>query len=153
MNHFLATSLRAARVAVATVLLAAAGAAPATALSRDSSLPGNWLQLTLTHGTSQSRETNSTLLLCDPPQGHSRAVEACADLARAGGDVGAVPGNPGAICAMLYAPVTARAEGLWNGRSVRYTRTFANDCELAALTGAVFALDETEVEEVPEIRG
>ncbi|WP_062648752.1 SSI family serine proteinase inhibitor [Streptomyces maremycinicus] len=151
MTYFLnrrrsAEAVRRALTAAA-VLLLTVGAAPALAASHDA-LPGNWLQLTVTRGDSRSSDTRGTLLLCDPPQGHSRAVEACDVLTRAGGDVGALTADGSRICPLMYAPVTVRAQGQWNGRPVDYERTFGNDCEREALTGAVFALDDQEVPEV-----
>lgn len=131
----------------AAALLLAVGAAPALAASHDA-VPGNWLQLTVTRGDSRSSDTRGTLLLCDPPQGHSRAAEACDVLARADGDVDALAADGSRICPLMYAPVTVRAQGQWNGRPVDYERTFGNDCEREALTGAVFALDDQEVPEV-----
>ncbi|MEW2045528.1 subtilase-type protease inhibitor [Streptomyces sp. NPDC005476] len=150
MTTFL-TCLRSAKAVrralpAAAALLLAAGAAPAVAVSHDG-LPGNWLQLTVTHGDSRSSDTRGTLLLCDPPQGHSRAAEACDVLARADGNVDALTGDSGRVCTLVYAPVTVRAQGRWNGRPVDYQRTFGNDCEREALTGAVFALDDQEVPE------
>ncbi|SES46582.1 Subtilisin inhibitor-like [Streptomyces sp. yr375] len=131
----------------AAALLLTLGAAPALAAS-DDALSGNWLQLTVTRGDSRSSDTRGTLLLCDPPQGHSRAAEACDVLARAGGDVNSVAGDGSRVCPLVYAPVTVRAQGRWGGRPVDYQRTFGNDCEREALTGAVFALDDEEVPEV-----
>ncbi|MET8410937.1 SSI family serine proteinase inhibitor [Streptomyces sp. NPDC005195] len=87
-------------------------------------------------------DTRGTLLLCDPPQGHPHAAQACAELATAEGDIGRIPATPGALCPMIYAPVTAAARGEWNGRQVGYTHTFANSCVMGAATGAVFALGE-----------
>ncbi len=87
-------------------------------------------------------DTRGTLLLCDPPQGHPHAAQACAELAVAEGDIGRIPATPGALCPMIYAPVTAAARGEWNGRPVSYTHTFANSCVMGAATGAVFALGE-----------
>ncbi|MDR6979990.1 hypothetical protein J2X68_006728 [Streptomyces sp. 3330] len=151
MTYFL-TCLRPAKAVrralpAAAALLLAAGAAPAVAVSHDA-LPGNWLQLTVTRGDSRSSDTRGTLLLCDPPQGHSRAAEACDVLTRADGDVDALAADGSRICPLMYAPVTVRAQGQWNGRPVDYERTFGNDCEREALTGAVFALDDQEVPEV-----
>ncbi|MEU5768248.1 SSI family serine proteinase inhibitor [Streptomyces asoensis] len=151
MTYFL-TCLRSAKAVrralpAAAALLLAAGAAPAQAVSRDG-LSGNWLQLTVTRGDARSSDTRGTLLLCDPPQGHSRAAEACDVLTRADGDVGALRGDSSRVCALVYAPVTVRAQGEWNGRPVDYRHTFSNDCEREALTGAVFALDDQEVPEV-----
>ncbi|WP_432031137.1 SSI family serine proteinase inhibitor [Streptomyces antibioticus] len=145
MTHFLpgAPRRRALPAAVAAVLLLAAAAVPAHAASGDAR-PGDWLRLTVTRGTGQSGETRSAVLLCAPPQGHSRAAEACGQLAAADGDPARLAPRPGAICAMLYAPVTARASGRWGGQPVEFSQTYGNDCELEALTGAVFALDRTD---------
>jgi hypothetical protein len=106
----------------------------------DHALQGDWLYLTVTRGDSRSSDTRGTLLLCDPPQGHAHAAEACAELGAAGGDIDAVPPTS-VFCPMIYAPVTAHARGEWKGRQVDYTRTFSNGCVLAARTGHVFALD------------
>ncbi|WP_327318529.1 SSI family serine proteinase inhibitor [Streptomyces sp. NBC_01235] len=151
MTHFLndlrpAEAVRRALPAAAALLLAV-GAAPALAASHEA-LPGNWLELTVSRGDSRSIDTHGTLLLCDPPEGHSRAAEACDVLARADGDVNAVAKDGSRVCALVYAPVTVRAQGRWNGRPVDYRRTFGNDCEREALTGAVFALDDQQVPEV-----
>ncbi|MGW4671228.1 SSI family serine proteinase inhibitor [Streptomyces sp. NPDC004324] len=87
--------------------------------------------------------TPGTLLLCAPPRGpHPHAERACAELTAAGGDIGRIPVTPGALCPMIYAPVTAAARGEWDGRPVTYARTFANSCVMGADTGAVFALGE-----------
>lgn len=123
-------ALRGGLLAAAALLLATTTPAPAAATS-----PGNWLYLTVTR-----RDTRGTLLLCDPPAGHARAADACAELGAAGGDIGRIPPKD-AICTMQYAPVTVRARGEWSGRPVAYERTFSNGCVLAARTGSVFALD------------
>ncbi|MGX9884385.1 SSI family serine proteinase inhibitor [Streptomyces sp. NPDC002276] len=132
-----ATALRGALLAAAVLL--AAGQAPAQAAPRHG-LQGDWLHLTVTRGDSRSSDTRGTLLLCDPPQGHAHATEACAELAAADGDIDAIPASS-VFCPMIYAPVTAHARGEWKGRPVDYTRTFSNGCVLAARTGDVFALD------------
>jgi hypothetical protein len=121
--------------AAAALLLAAA--APATA---GSPADGDHLYLMVTTGDGRSSDTRGTLLLCDPPQGHGRAAEACAQLDSADGDIDALP-LADVYCPMLYAPVTVQARGQWNGRPVEYRRTFSNGCVMRARTGAVFALD------------
>ncbi|MFJ8781373.1 SSI family serine proteinase inhibitor [Streptomyces sp. NPDC102476] len=128
---------RAARagLTVMAVLLLAAAAPAAPAPST-----GDHLFLTVTRGDGRSGDTRGTLLLCDPPQGHSRAAEACAQLAAVAGDIGSLP-PADVFCPMLYAPVTAQADGEWNGRPVEYRETFPNGCVLGARTGAVFALE------------
>ncbi|MDH6515751.1 hypothetical protein M2163_007272 [Streptomyces sp. SAI-135] len=128
---------RAAHLALTAAALLLAAASPATA---GSFAGGDHLYLTVTTGDGRSSDTRGTLLLCDPPQGHGRAAEACAQLDSVGGDIDALaPAD--VYCPMLYAPVTARAGGQWNGRPVEYRRTFSNPCVLRARTGAVFALD------------
>lgn len=125
---------RAGLTAMAVLLLAAAApAAPAPST-------GDHLFLTVTRGDGRSGDTRGTLLLCDPPQGHGRAAEACAQLAAVAGDIRSLP-PADVFCPMLYAPVTARADGEWNGRPVEYRETFPNGCVLGARTGAVFALE------------
>ncbi|MET8942616.1 SSI family serine proteinase inhibitor [Streptomyces sp. NPDC004542] len=79
--------------------------------------------------------------MCDPPQGHARAAEACAELKKAEGDIGAIPQKKNVFCPMVYAPVTVRARGEWHGRPVDFRETFSNACAMGARTGAVFALD------------
>ena len=116
--------------------------------------PTNWLFLTLTPGDGGSGElrgdgghdgghSRGILLSCDPPQGHGRAAEACAQLEKVGGDIGRLarlqPDN--SFCPMIYAPVTAHARGTWGGRTVEYRETFSNSCALAARTGSVFTMD------------
>ncbi|MFE2210955.1 SSI family serine proteinase inhibitor [Streptomyces canus] len=127
-------AVRAGLTVAAVLLLAAAAPAPTEPSA------GDHLFLTLTKGDGRSGDTRGTLLLCDPPQGHGRAAEACAQLAAVGGDIGALP-PADVFCTMLYAPVTAQADGEWNGRPVEYRQTFANGCVMRARTGAVFALE------------
>ncbi|MFG2465864.1 SSI family serine proteinase inhibitor [Streptomyces canus] len=128
---------RAARagLTVAAVLLLAAAAPAPTGPST-----GDHLFLMVTKGDGRSGDTRGTLLLCDPPQGHGRAAEACDQLAAVNGDIGSLPPADG-YCTMLYAPVTAQADGEWNGRPVEYRQTFPNGCVMRARTGAVFALE------------
>lgn len=128
-----------ASVLLAAVALLAVGQAPAQAAPRYA-VQGDWLYLTVTRGDSRSSDTRGTLLLCDPPQGHAHAAEACAELGAAGGDIDAIPAES-VFCPMIYAPVTAHARGEWNGHQVDSTRTFSNACGMAARTGSVFALD------------
>ncbi|MEU1474207.1 SSI family serine proteinase inhibitor [Streptomyces sp. NPDC005760] len=145
MTHTITTAAvrraaHAALTAAAALLLAAA--APATAGTSTGGLPGgDHLFLMVTKGDDRSSDTRGTLLLCDPPQGHGRAAEACAQLDSVGGDIDALP--PAHVyCPMIYAPVTAQARGEWHGRPVEYRQTFSNACVMGARTGAVFALGD-----------
>ncbi|WP_406365101.1 subtilase-type protease inhibitor [Streptomyces sp. NBC_00645] len=121
-------------------LLLIAGAPPAARAAPHEERSGNWLRLGVTRGDARSGDTRGVLLLCDPPQGHGRAAEACEQLRAAGGDIERIPPRSGAVCPMIYAPVTVSAYGAWDGRRVDYTHTFSNSCVMAAGTGAVFDL-------------
>ncbi|MEU0968784.1 SSI family serine proteinase inhibitor [Streptomyces sp. NPDC005917] len=137
------THLSKATAAGGALLAAAAllAAGPAQALS-GATHGGDYLYLTVTKGDSRSSDTRGTLLLCDPPQGHSRAAEACTELDTVGGDIARIAPAKDAMCPMVYAPVTAQARGTWNGRPIEYRETFSNACEMAVRTGPVFALDD-----------
>ena len=129
-------ALRGALLAATALLIATpAHAAPKPANK------GNWIYLTVAKGDARSREIRGTLLICDPPHGHARAAQACAQLAAARGDIRRIPPTH-MYCPMIYAPVTVSARGEWNGHRVDYSRTFANSCDLTAKTGAVFALPD-----------
>lgn len=154
---------KAARIglsAAATLLVLGATEAPATA--HDPLLepgPTHWLFLTITPGDGGRADTRvdggqsgtrgeggrsrGVLLSCDPPQGHGRAVEACAELEKVDGDISRLQGlqPKNTFCPMIYAPVTAHARGTWGGRSVEYRETFSNSCALTARTGSLFTLD------------
>jgi hypothetical protein len=130
-------------LALCGALLAATAlliATPAQAVPRPAPTV-NWLYLTVANGDARSRGVHGTLLSCDPPHGHARAKQACVQLAAARGDIRRIP-PAHMYCPMIYAPVTVSARGEWNGHRIDYSRTFANTCDLAAKTGAVFALSE-----------
>ncbi|MFH8220483.1 SSI family serine proteinase inhibitor [Streptomyces sp. NPDC018057] len=145
MTHFISKAttrwLRRAVPAAAVLLAGTAVPAQAAGWARHQDR-GDWLYVTVTHGDTRSGggDTRGTLLLCDPPHGHAHAAEACAQLRSARGDIRGIP-RKDAFCSMIYAPVTVRARGEWQGRAVDYTETFANGCEMNARTGDVFALD------------
>jgi hypothetical protein len=135
------TTAKAVRGGLLAAALLVAGAAPAQATHQDAhAFPGDWLYLTVTHGDGQAGATRGVLLLCDPPQGHASAAEACDQLEAVGGRIDRMAPK-GGVCPMIYAPVTARARGVWHGMPVAYSRSFGNACEMADRTGSVFALD------------
>ncbi|MEU6099213.1 SSI family serine proteinase inhibitor [Streptomyces flaveolus] len=141
MTHII-TAAAARTGLLLTAALLAFGTAPATATAQPE--PGNdWLQVTVTRGDSSSGTSRRAMLRCDPPRGHARAAEACAELEAADGDLERIPLRD-TYCSMIYAPVTAHAAGQWRGRAVEYTQTFPNTCVMTARTGAVFALDDAQ---------
>ncbi|MFJ3659165.1 SSI family serine proteinase inhibitor [Streptomyces sp. NPDC090119] len=123
--------------ALAATLMATCLLAPGTTAHAAS---GDWLSLTVTRPGTTGGGTRAALLLCDPPQGHPKAAEACAELAAADGDFSRLS-DPDTLCPLIYAPVRAHAQGRWNGRPIEFERTFGNACQLRAETGDVFALE------------
>jgi hypothetical protein len=137
--------MRKTTLALCGILLAATAlliTTPAPAMSRPA-VASNWLYLTVAKGDTRTREIHGRLLMCDPPRGHARAAKACAELAAAHGDVDRIPPER-VYCPMIYAPVTVSARGQWAGRRIDYGHTFANACDMAARTGAVFALSDQD---------
>jgi hypothetical protein len=98
---------------------------------------GSRLVLHTTAGTSPE---HTVTLQCEPAGGtHPKAAEACADVAKAGGDLAQMPANTNPrACFMIYAPVTVTAQGKWQGQPVRFTEKFPNSCVMRDKTGSVF---------------
>lgn len=135
----ISTTVKAVRGGLLAAALLVAGAAPAQATARHFP-PGDWLYLTVTKGDARSGPSHGTLLMCDPPEGHTRAAEACSELAAVDGDISRIPAKD-RYCSMIYAPVTVHARGQWSGLQVDYTQTYSSTCFMGARTGSVFALD------------
>jgi hypothetical protein len=95
--------------------------------------------LFLTVSGAENTWIRGVLLHCSPvPAGpHPEAAAACAALDAAGGDLDRLPGDR-SPCTNQYDPVTVSATGAWRGRPTAWHKTFANACELAVHTGAVF---------------
>ncbi|MFH8727067.1 SSI family serine proteinase inhibitor [Streptomyces termitum] len=110
----------------------------ATRLTLTVAAPGPRTTVLPADGPAPAAPAGRTVSLrCDPPAGdHPRAADACADLDASGGRIDR---ESTAACVLLYDPVEVRAEGVWRGRPVSFSRTYGNGCELAARTGAVFA--------------
>lgn len=92
------------------------------------------------HTVAGDSPEHTVTLRCDPPGGsHPRAAAACDDVNRAGGDLAQMPkgSNPRA-CFMIYAPVTATAQGSWHGQPVHFTKKYPNTCVMRDKTGSVF---------------
>jgi hypothetical protein len=117
-----------------------AGAARAEAHAEragDQAQPQARTQLTLSY-MAEAGYAVAVVLRCHPPGGgHPRPVKACNALASAGG----VPSNlipARTMCMMIYAPVTAKVAGTWNGRRVNWSRKYGNTCEMNRATGVLF---------------
>lgn len=97
------------------------------------------LRLTLSGAESDLAWIRGVELLCPgEAPGHRAPQAACAALAQADGDPGRLPGS-GAPCPEGDAPVTATAQGQWQGRPIHWRADFSSACAVAAHTGAVFA--------------
>jgi subtilisin inhibitor-like len=124
--------------------LTAAGLAAAAALGipvhHADGDPRSRLELTL-HGGEQAagRVLASVVLECDPDGGsHPDPAAACGALRASGGDFRTLRARKGVMCPMIYAPVTAEAAGRWEGRPVRWVRSYANRCAAGTASGGVF---------------
>ncbi|MER5649513.1 SSI family serine proteinase inhibitor [Streptosporangium sp. NPDC002524] len=100
--------------------------------------PGGPYSRRLTLTVERQGRARTVRLACVPTYGtHPRGPEACALLGRAQGNPAYVR-LPWVACPRHYDPVSASADGTWNDHYIRYRRTFSNQCELRAATGAIF---------------
>ncbi|MFE7513525.1 subtilase-type protease inhibitor [Streptomyces sp. NPDC057540] len=136
-----ATALAAATglALIGTALIGTAEAAP------EGLYPPSALVLTLGQGDNPdtARVVRAVTLSCAPTPGgtHPGAASACAELAATGGDLGALTVRSGGRpCTREWAPVTVTGDGVWQGRRVSWSETYANACVQHARTASVAAL-------------
>ncbi|MCP9985492.1 MULTISPECIES: subtilase-type protease inhibitor [Streptomyces] len=130
--------------AAMTALAPAATAAPERASTGASRLYApNALVLTVAEGEKARTATplRAVTLTCAPTPGgtHPAPEEACGELHAANGDFSVLRGEEGRACVKIYDPLVVTAEGVWEGKRVRYERTFGNSCLLQAEGGSVFS--------------
>ncbi|MET8329921.1 SSI family serine proteinase inhibitor [Streptomyces sp. NPDC005181] len=92
-------------------------------------------------GTSVTVQRAVTLSCAPRPTGtHPSPAAACADLLAVDGEFTQLTMPPQRSCTRQWDPVVVNATGVWQGRSVSWSATFGNDCEMqASLTeGSVF---------------
>ncbi|GFE17868.1 subtilase-type protease inhibitor [Streptomyces glebosus] len=101
--------------------------------------------LVLTAGQGESRATatvqRAVTLSCMPGAtgSHPNPKAACAELRTVAGDFNAVTTAPSdRLCTREWNPFVVTADGVWQGKRVSYTYTFANSCAMADGIGAVF---------------
>ncbi|MDQ8707150.1 subtilase-type protease inhibitor [Streptomyces sp. LHD-70] len=145
--------MAAAATAAACLLTATAGTAVAQDRSDRPSVPAGEeglyapTDLVLAVGRGADATTiaveRSATLTCSPrPSGtHPDAQAACAELKAVDGrfsDLARPTTN--AMCTKQWAPVTVFATGVWEGRRVGWSATFANGCTLHAVLAKSAAL-------------
>ncbi|MFF1369114.1 subtilase-type protease inhibitor [Streptomyces virginiae] len=133
----------AAMALTALTALAWPGAAGAAPTGTESLYAPSALVLSVTTGPDAEAGTvrRAVTLVCSPTPGgtHPHPVAACAEL-RANGsqlDPLAAPAAD-AVCTREWNPMTVSAVGVWQGRRLDYTYTFANPCGLRNTSGILF---------------
>jgi hypothetical protein len=127
------------RTLIALIATASAALTGAFLAAEPASAAGRDTRVTVTVRPAKG-PVKSAWLTCLPAGGsHRRAQAACAALEAAGGDPSAIP-PADTMCTTEFAPVTAKAKGRWQGRSVRYRKTFSNACQMRLETDALFRL-------------
>ncbi|MEU9081963.1 SSI family serine proteinase inhibitor [Streptomyces sp. NPDC048357] len=133
----------AAMALTALTALAWPGTAGAAPTGTESLYAPSALVLGVTAGQDAGSGTvlRAVTLACSPTPGgtHPNPVAACAEL-RANGsrlDALAAPAAD-AVCTREWNPMTVTADGVWQGRRLNYTYTFANPCGFRNTTGVLF---------------
>ncbi|MFJ6751171.1 MULTISPECIES: subtilase-type protease inhibitor [unclassified Streptomyces] len=136
-------ALGAALVLGALATTAQAAAAPAQPARTGGLYAPTALVLTVGQGAGRADATvqRAVTLSCTPggAGSHPNPKAACAQLRAVSGEFSEVTGSPdGRLCTKEWNPLVVTADGVWQGRRVSYTHTFANPCELTGGQGAVF---------------
>ncbi|MFD6967313.1 SSI family serine proteinase inhibitor [Streptomyces sp. NPDC059979] len=117
-----------------------AGAAPA---GTESLYAPSALVLGVTAGADAETGTvvRAVTLVCAPTPGgtHPDPVAACGELLANGSQLDplAAPAAD-SVCTREWNPMTVTADGVWEGRRLNYSYTFANPCGLRNTTGVLF---------------
>ncbi len=111
---------------------------PASAAATGPARPAATTNLTLAY-MAEAGYAAAVSLTCEPSGGaHPRPGRACAKLAKVSGDPARLKPVK-TMCTMEYAPITAQITGTWRGRTVNWSATFGNRCDLTRHTGVLFA--------------
>ncbi|MFE1766506.1 subtilase-type protease inhibitor [Streptomyces angustmyceticus] len=102
-------------------------------------------ELVLTVGQGESRETatvqRAVTLSCMPGArgSHPNALAACTQLRAVAGDFNAITAaTSDRVCTREWNPHVVTADGVWQGKRVSYSYTFANRCAMNIDTDSVF---------------
>ncbi|MEW9519166.1 subtilase-type protease inhibitor [Streptomyces tubercidicus] len=139
-----AVALGAALVLGTLATTAHAVAAPAQQPTRTGGLYAP-TALVLTAGQGESRATatvqRAVTLSCMPGAtgSHPNPKAACAQLRAVAGDFNAVTSAASdRLCTKEWNPFVVTADGVWQGKRVSYSYTFANSCAMTDGIGSVF---------------
>ncbi|MET9467465.1 subtilase-type protease inhibitor [Streptomyces sp. NPDC006544] len=127
----------------ALTALAGSGAAGAAPSGTDSLYAPSALVLSVTDGVDATSGTvlRAVTLVCAPRAGgtHPATAAACTELRANGPELDALARpRPDAACTREWSPVTVTADGVWQGRRLSYSYTYANACGLRNSTGVLF---------------
>ena len=138
-----AVALGAALVLGGLATSAQAVAAPAQSGRSGGLYAPSELVLTVGQGASRANATvqRAVTLTCMPKAGgsHPNPIAACDQLRTVAGDFNAVTAAPSQrLCTKEWAPIVVTADGVWQGKRVSYSYTFANPCAMTDGRGSVF---------------
>ncbi|MTE19484.1 protease inhibitor protein [Streptomyces sp. TRM43335] len=148
LSAALAAALLAGAATTATAAPAESGRGTAGVAERTEGAEGLYapsaLVLTVGKGEDPATATveRAVVLRCSPAPGgdHPAPERACAELRAVDGEFASLVETDGdRFCPMVWDPVTVTADGVWDGRRVSYSHTFANSCVMADATDRVFA--------------
>ncbi|GAA2618001.1 MULTISPECIES: subtilase-type protease inhibitor [Streptomyces] len=133
----------AAMALTALTALAWPGTAGAAPTGTESLYAPSALVLSVTTGpdADTGRVVRAVTLVCAPTPGgtHPHPAAACAELRANGSQLDALAAPAaGAVCTREWNPMTVTAVGVWQGRRLSYTYTFANPCGLRNTSGVLF---------------
>ncbi|MEU8547283.1 subtilase-type protease inhibitor [Streptomyces roseoverticillatus] len=126
-----------------TTASAAPAPAPASAIQTQSLYASSALVLTTGHGANSAEASvdRAVTLTCFPKATgtHPDATSACAAVRAAGGDFEKLTTiKSGTACTKEWNPIVVTADGVWEGKRIRFERTFGNPCEAKAGKGTLF---------------
>lgn len=129
----------------ALTALAGSGAAGAAPSAAEGLYAPSALVLSVTDGDDAASGTvlRAVTLVCAPSPGgtHPAPAAACAELQANAPELDALAEpRPGAACTREWSPVTVTVEGVWQGRRMSYSYTYANPCGQWNSTGTVFTI-------------
>lgn len=129
----------------ALTALMGSGVAGAAPTGGESLYAPSALVLSVTDGDDAATGTvlRAVTLVCAPRPGgtHPDPDAACAELQAYAPELDALAEpRPDAACTREWSPLTVTAEGVWQGRRMNYSYTYANPCALSNSTGTVFTI-------------